>query len=50
MDSSLSLVVRNSATGSSINNYVIAAGNIDAERISGTSDFTSTDPWEIFIF
>ena len=50
VDSNLNLVVRNSATGSGGLNYVIAAGNNDAERLGGGTAFTSTDPWANFSF
>lgn len=50
VDAGLNLVVRNTATGSSVQNYVIAAGNSDAERINGSTGFTSTDPWLNFSF
>jgi hypothetical protein len=50
VDSNLNLVVRNCATGTGIQNYVIAAGNSDAERMAGSTGFTSTDPWANFSF
>jgi hypothetical protein len=50
VDSNLNLVVRNSATGSGGLNYVIAAGNNDAERIGGGSGFVGSDPWANFSF
>ena len=50
VDSNLNLVVRNSATGSGGLNFVIAAGNNDAERLSGGTAFTSTNPWANFSF
>jgi hypothetical protein len=50
VDSNLNLIIRNSASGSSVNDYVIAAGNNDAERVVGGTAFTSTDPWANFAF
>jgi len=50
VDSNLNLVVRNCVSGNSINNYIIAAGNNDAERLGGGTAFTSTDPWANFSF
>jgi hypothetical protein len=50
VDSNLNLVVRNTATGSGGQNFVIAAGNSDAERINGSTSFTSADPWANFSF
>jgi hypothetical protein len=50
VDGVASLVVRNSARGSGVNNYVIAASNNDAERMAGSTGFTSTDPWANFSY
>jgi len=50
VDSTLSFIVRNSVTGNSGNNYIIAAGNNDAQRLGGGTAFSSTDPWANFSF
>jgi hypothetical protein len=50
VDSNQSLIVRNSVSGNAGNNYIIAAGNNDAVRLGGGTNFTSTDPWANFSF
>jgi len=50
VDATLNLIVRNCVSGNSVNNYIIAAGNNDAERLGGGTAFTSTDPWANFSF
>jgi hypothetical protein len=50
VDATFNLVVRNCVSGNSVNNYIIVAGNNDAERIGGGSGFVGTDPWANFSF
>ena len=50
VDSTGSFIVRNSVSGNSGNNYVIAASNNDAQRLGGGTAFASTDPWANFSF
>jgi len=50
VDSTLSLITRNSVSGNSVNNYITAAGNNDAEQVGGGTAFTSTDPWANFSY
>lgn len=51
-DGSNNLITRNSARSNNggASNYSIAAGNRDAQRLSGGTSFVSTDPWANFAY
>lgn len=44
-DSSNSFIVRNTARNNSLGNYSITSGNADAQVITGSSAFTTTNAW-----